>query len=406
MPRSPLPGAISLAGAAATPADERPLVLHLTYALDFGGLETLLVDCVNRMPAERYRHAIVCLTRYTAFSEKITQPGVALVALHKPPGHGLGTHWTFWRLLRRLRPAIVHTYNLSALEYNFTAALAGVPVRIHAEHGRDASDPAGTNRKHNFLRRVLAPLVDRFIPVSDDLQRWLKEVVGIPAAKTQLIVNGVDTARFNKGSAAGSPWPQDAFVIGTVARIQDIKNHRGLVTAFVRLRELLPEQRERLRLSIVGDGPLMGSLREQVEQAGLADVVWLPGARSDIPQLLQGFSVFCLPSLAEGTPVSLLEAMASGLPVVASRVGGIPEVVGEGQQGYLVAPADTEALATALARYAANTELARRHGDAARLSIEQRYGMTAMLTAYLGLYDELYQQKIGRHAAARQSEKA
>ena len=382
--------------------DKRPLVVHLTYALDFGGLETLLVDCVNRMPTDRYRHAIVCLTRYTEFCERITQPGVELVALHKPPGHGFGTHLDFWKALRRLRPAILHTYNLAALEYSFTAALAGVPVRIHAEHGRDAGDPAGVNKKHNFLRRRMVPFIDRFIPVSDDLQRWLTQVVGIPAAKTKLIANGVDTARFTRQPAGpgDSPWQAGDFVIGTVARIQDIKNHRGLVEAFERLRALLPQHRAHLRLSIIGDGPLMPALRAQVAAAGLDDVVWLAGARTDIPQLLHTFSLFCLPSLAEGTPVSLLEAMACGLPVVASRVGGIPEVVTEGEHGYLVPPSDTEALATALGRYVADPDLARRHGDAARRRIEQRFGMDAMLSAYLGLYDHLYEQKIGRRVVA------
>ncbi|RZL30576.1 MAG: glycosyltransferase, partial [Rubrivivax sp.] len=318
---------------------QRPLVVHLTYSLDVGGLETLLVDCINRMPPERYRHAVVCLTRYTDFAARITQPGVELYALGKPPGLGLGTHLKFWKLMRQLRPAILHTYNLSALEYNFSAALAGVPVRIHAEHGRDASDPQGLNPKHNFLRRRLAPFIDCFIPVSEDLHRWLGETVRIPAAKTLFIKNGVDTERFATAAMAAtaanppSPWGPDDIVIGTVARIQNVKNHRGLLAAFARLRELAPDSRARLRLSIVGDGPLMDTVRAQVAALGLQDVVWLPGARADVAGLLPGFSLFALPSLAEGTPVSMLEAMACGLPVVASNVGGIPEVVTDGVEG-------------------------------------------------------------------------
>ncbi|WLI88909.1 TIGR03088 family PEP-CTERM/XrtA system glycosyltransferase [Massilia sp. R2A-15] len=387
---------VTLNGAAAA-APERPLVVHLTYALDFGGLETLLVECVNRMPAHKYRHAIVCLTRYTDFVSKITQPGVEIVALHKPPGLGLATHARLWALLRRMRPQLLHTYNLAAMEYAFTAAMAGVPIRIHAEHGRDAGDPHGINPKHNFLRRRLAPFIDRYVPVSDDLRGWLRQVVAIPERKISLITNGVDTERFRPGAggAAPSPWGPDHFVIGTVARVQDIKNHAGLVAAFARLRELLPDQRERLRLSIVGDGPLLPALRAQVAAAGLDDVVWLPGARSDIADLMHSFSLFALPSLAEGTPVSLLEAMASGLPVVASNVGGIPEVIVDGEHGALVAPADTEALAAALARYAGSPALALGHGAAARARIEQRYSMTAMLAAYTGLYDELCAAKLG-----------
>lgn len=381
---------------------QRPLVVHLTYSLDVGGLETLLVDCINRMPPERYRHAVVCLTRYTDFAQRITQPGVALYALGKPPGLGLGTHLKFWKLMRRLRPAILHTYNLSALEYNFSAALAGVPVRIHAEHGRDASDPHGLNPKHNFLRRRMAPFVDCFIPVSEDLHRWLGETVRIPAAKTLFIKNGVDTERFAAAASLAahpaSPWGPDDVVIGTVARIQDVKNHRGLVSAFARLRELVPEQRDRLRLSIVGDGPLMGAVREQVASLGLQDVVWLPGARADVAALLHGFSLFTLPSLAEGTPVSMLEAMACGLPVVASKVGGIPEVVSDGVEGSLVPPQDVEALARALADHVRDPALRRQRGEAARARVEAAFSMRAMLAEYGKLYDRLCRHKLRQPA--------
>jgi sugar transferase (PEP-CTERM/EpsH1 system associated) len=375
---------------------QAPLVVHLTYMLDFGGLETLIVESINRMPATKYRHAIVCLTRYTDFAKRITRPDVEIFALNKPPGMALGTHVDLWKLLRRLRPTILHTYNLAAIEYAVTARLAGVPVRIHAEHGRDAGDPEGKNPKHNFLRRRVAPFIDCFVPVSDDLHTWLGTVVGIPGTKTLFIKNGVDTDKFGAGAAAGavSPWTEGDFVIGTVARIQDIKNHRGLVDAFIRLRELLPQHRHRLKLSIVGDGPLLPALRAQVAAAGLDDAVWLPGSRSDIAQLMHTFSVFALPSLAEGTPVSLLEAMACALPVVASGVGGIPEVVTPGKHGSLTPPADVEALAAALAQYVEQPALVREHGAAGRRHIEQAYSMTSMLAAYTALYDRLCLQKL------------
>ena len=373
--------------------DTRPLVVHLVYSLGVGGLETLLVDCINRMPA--WRHAVVCLTTYTSFADRIRRDDVELHALGKPPGLGLGTHRTFWRLMRRLRPAVLHTYNLAALEYAFTATLAGVPVRIHAEHGRDAGDPHGLNPKHNFLRRRLVPFVDRFIPVSEDLNRWLGGVVRIPAAKTLFIKNGVDTDAYAPGGtpAADSPWTHDDIVIGTVARIQDVKNHRALVAAFAQLRDRLPDLASRLKLSIVGDGPLLPAVREQVAALGLQDAVWLPGARADIADILHTFSVFALPSLAEGTPVSMLEAMACGLPVVASRVGGIPEVVDEGMQGLLVPVGDVDALTDALARYAQDARLRAAHGGAGRARVEERFSLRAMVTAYGALYDGLCRSK-------------
>ena len=381
-----------------------PLVVHLVYRFDFGGLETVLAECVNRIPATEYRHAIVCLTDYTEFADKITQPEVPIFALHKAPGLGLGTHAAFWKLMRQLRPTILHTYNLSAIEYVFTATLAGVPVRIHAEHGRDLSDPEGKNRKHNLLRRLLIPFIDCFVPVSRDLRQWLTDAIGVPDAKNLLINNGVDTDQFralpSTAAATATTTAPTEFVVGTVGRIQDVKNQKGLVDAFVRLLSLLPQERARLRLHLVGDGPLLPQIRTQVEAAGIADRVWLAGSRTDIAELMRGFSVFALPSFAEGTPVTLLEAMASSLPVVASKVGGIPDVVSE-ESGVLTAATDTEAIAAALMQYCREPALAARHGAAGRRTVEQHYSIAAMLTAYTRLYDALSAAKAVAPSSAR-----
>jgi len=365
-----------------------PLVVHLIYRFDFGGLETLVAECINRMPAEQYRHAIVCLTGYTEFAAKVSRPGVDIIALDKPPGLALATHLKLWKLLRRLKPAVLHSYNLAAVEYAFTAAVAGVPVRVHAEHGRDAGDPHGLNRKHNLLRRGLTPFIDRYVPVSDDLQRWLRQVVGVPDAKTLMIANGVDTDRFRPRQDQHAAQRRE-FVIGTVGRIQDVKNHSGLVDAFIRLRDLLPNERDRLRLAIVGNGPLLNMITEKVRLARLQDVVWLPGSRTDIAELMGGFDVFALPSIAEGTPVTVLEAMASGLPVVASRVGGIPEVVEDQVTGLLTPPSDPGALAEALAVYVRDPALAARHGAAGRARVERSNSIAAMVAGYARLYDTL-----------------
>lgn len=384
-------------GGNAVSAHQPPLVVHLIYRLDIGGLETLLVDAINRMPAHRYRHAVVCLTDYTDFAQRITRPGVELFALHKPPGAGLGIHVSLWRLLRRLRPAILHTYNLGTIEYAMTAFAAGVPVRVHAEHGRDAGDPQGLNRKHNLLRRLMAPFIDRIVPVSRDLHTWLTDVVGISPGKLLLIDNGVDTERFRPakpGEVRTEPWQenQEAFVIGTVGRLQDVKDQATLIDAFAILTRLLPE--ERLRLVLIGDGPLRPQLAARVQQAGLADSVWLPGPRSDVAAAMRSFSLFALSSIAEGTPVTLLEAMATGLPVVSTAVGGIPDLVPDGVAGALVQPRNPAALAEAIVPYIRNHERARLHGTAGRARVEQQYSMDAMLAAYVGLYDGLCQTKM------------
>jgi sugar transferase (PEP-CTERM/EpsH1 system associated) len=371
-----------------------PLIVHLLYRLDFGGLETMLVERINRMPAEKYRHAIVCLTDYTDFSKKITKPGVELFSLDKPPGMAPATHLKLWKLLRRLKPAILHTYNLSAVEYGVTALLAGVPVRINGSHGRDASDPEGKNRKHNFLRRMMIPFYDCCYSNSADLMVWNRKVIGVPDSKNRLLPNGIDTDKFQPGPHPGrgtdfGAFPENSVVIGTVGRVQDVKDHAGLVDAFLILLKMLPEKRAQLRLAIIGDGPLLPEIREKVTAAGIGDLVWLPGARTDIPQVLRTFSVFALSSIAEGTPGSALEAMATKLPVVATRVGGAPEVVGENVTGMLVPPRNPEILAAALARYVEQPALAAQHGAAGLERVTKKYSMAAMLAGYTGMYDAL-----------------
>jgi len=176
-------------------AKHPPLVVHIIHSLGTGGLENGLVNIINRTPPERYRHAIVCLTESGEFAGRITAPGVEVIALHKRPGHDLGLYWRVWKTLRRLRPAIVHTRNLSTLEMQFVAALLPGVKRVHGEHGRDVFDLDGTNRKYNLLRKAARFVVQRYIAVSKDLERWLIDTVGVPAARVRQIYNGVDQAR-------------------------------------------------------------------------------------------------------------------------------------------------------------------------------------------------------------------
>ena len=374
-----------------------PLIVHLTYSLDFGGLETLLIERINRMPAGAYRHAVVALTRSTDFARKITKPDVEVYALNKQPGLSLGTHAALFKLLRRLRPAILHTYNLAAIEYAPVALLAGVPVRVNGLHGRDAADPEGRNPKHKLLRQLMLPFYDCCYANSGDMLAWNRDVIGVPGHKSCLLANGIDADRF-RPLEQGEARPDFGFgpgcrVIGSVGRVQDVKDHATLVDAFALLRARLPEQAGKLRLAIVGDGPLLAPLREKVRTLGLEGLVWLPGARYDIPEILRGFDVYAISSIAEGTPGSVLEAMASGLPAVGTRVGGVPAVIADGVTGQLVPPRDPAAMADALARYLLAPELAAAHGAAGRARVLSHYSMPAMVAGYQALYDSLLERK-------------
>ena len=362
-----------------------PLVVHVLYRFEVGGLQTLLAQCINRMPAQHYRHAVVCLAGHTDYANLVHRPDVQFHTLDKQPGQSLSSHRALWTLLRRLRPAVLHTYNISTIEYCLTAWMAGVPLRIHAEHGRDSIEMSGRHRKYNTLRRLLVPFIDRFVPVSADLGAWLRHTVGVPQHKIRLIANGVDTTHFTPGPER-EPGAPPTIWIGTVGRIDRIKHHDGLLDAFALLLAAFPLQQANLRLAIVGDGPLLPALRERVAREAWGHQVWLPGARADVAQIMRGYSVFVLPSLSEGTPVTILEAMATGLPVVASRVGGVPQLVIDGQTGLLSDPADPHSLAGAIGAYIADPALAGRHGAAGRARVEAHFCVDTMVTQYDTLY--------------------
>lgn len=389
--------------APASPSAGAPLVAHVIYALGTGGLENGLVNLINRCPPGRYRHAIICLTRAEAFAGRIQVPGVEIVELHKRPGHDPLMYWRLWRALRRLRPAIVHTRNLAALETQVLGLLMPRCRRVHGEHGRDVSDLRGSNPRYRRLRRLLAPLIHRFIAVSRDLADWLVKDVGLPADKVTQIYNGVDHARFAaatevSGDAAstrslpGLPadfLPPGARVVGTVGRLAAVKDQLTLIRALAHILADQPDYRSHLRGILVGDGPERAALERAIAEAGLQDVIWLAGDREDIPALLARMDVFVLPSLGEGVSNTILEAMAAGLPVVATRVGGNPELVVPGETGELVPVGDASALAAALRALLDEPELAARLGAAGRERVRRNFDWPRTVAAYLQVYDEV-----------------
>ena len=375
--------------------DARPLVLHVLYRFDVGGLENGVVNLINRMPAEAYRHAILALTEVTDFRNRIRRDDVQFISLNKPPGHLYRLFPRLMRIFRELKPAIVHSRNLAALEVTVPAWLAGVPVRIHGEHGRDVGDLDGSNRTYQWVRRAYNHFVTHFIALSRDLETYLTGCVGIAARKVTQIYNGVDAERFQPAvtqtlTFADCPFKRsEHWLVGTVGRMQTVKDQTLLARAFVRALELAPELKPRLRLVMIGDGPLRTEAQALLAAAGLADLAWLPGERNDIPEILRGLDCFVLPSLAEGISNTILEAMASGLPVIATQVGGNPELVVAGRTGQLVPAGDSEALAQAILAYARAPELARAAGQAGRAEVERRYSLDAMVQAYQALYDRL-----------------
>ena len=379
--------------------DKRPLVAHVMYRFDTGGLENGIVNLINHMPESAYRHAVISLTEITEFRQRIQRPDVAFFALNKAPGHVLWIYPQLLRLFRQLRPAVVHTRNLAALEAQVPAWLAGVPARIHGEHGRDVGDFDGTNKKYQWIRRIYSPFVKHYIALSRDLADYLTHPVGISSKRVTQIYNGVDAQRFHpveqRQAIAGSPFnAPEYWIVGTVGRMQTVKDQTNLAKAFVQAIRLAPELRHHLRLIMVGDGPLRAESLAILDAAGVTDLAWLPGERQDIPEIMRGLDCFVLPSIAEGVSNTILEAMASGLPVIATAVGGNTELVDDGQNGLWVPASDPASLAAALVALGRDTERARTMGRCGRQRVEKHYSMGAMVRKYQALYDRLLHKRV------------
>lgn len=385
----------------------KPRIVHVLHSLGTGGMERVVVSVINQT-RDRYQHAVVCLADAGAMRDEIADSSVPCVVIGKRPGKDWRAYVKLWRTLRDLRPDLVQTCNLGALDATVVAKLAGARRVVHAEHGRDVSDPLGRNRKYRRMRRWLQPCITRFVAVSDDLASWLRDDVRIRRDKIACIVNGIDCERYARSADAGRRLladiaPPGALVIGTVGRLDAVKDQAGLIEAFAQLCANAGDAARDWRLVIVGEGAERARLEAQIAQVDMIDRIHLLGNRDDVPVLLGEFDVFVLSSIAEGIPLTVLEAMAAGLPVVATRVGGVGEVVVDGETGVLVPPSTPEALAHALGALARDAGLRQRLGAAGHARAETRFGMRAMVAAYASLYDELLE---GTHASARLTARA
>ena len=254
-----------------------------------------------------WRHAVISLTDISAnFRRRVGRDDVLYASLAKRPGHLVNYYPTLFRLFREMRPAIVHTRNLAALEASVPAWMAGVGARVHGEHGWDMHDLAGSSRKYRLVRRLYRPFVQKYVALSKHIEAYLQTHVGVPGDRITQIYNGVDTERFSPALEERTPIPAcpfigpDCWLVGTVGRLEAVKDQRCLALAFIRAVALSPVARRRMRLIIIGDGPMRASVIGELERAGVADLSWLPGERDDVPDVLRGSRLLRAPLTRRG----------------------------------------------------------------------------------------------------------
>jgi glycosyltransferase involved in cell wall biosynthesis len=370
------------------------VVFQILPSLVVGGAERLVVHLVERLNRERFAPVCICLESPlgTHYEARVQASGTPLYFL----GKGAGASWRVLQqldaLFRQYRPTVVHTH-IIGLNYAYPLMFRyRTPARVHTVHSL-AQHEVGV--RIGAWVRILAfrYRIGHVVPVAvaEDVRTTIRQLYGYLDAP--LIPNGIPTDEYAPDPNRRRRWRErhglepEAIVLTHVGRFAPPKNHALLIEAFAQLRTHTP-----LYLLLVGGGELEDAVRQQVAGLGLQERVRFLGVRADVPAILNASDLFVLSSRWEGNPLSVMEAMAAGLPVVSTAVGGVPELVREGETGLLVPSGDAAALARALQALVDDPARREAMGKAARQHAITHFDIRHTVRQYEALYERLLQK--------------
>lgn len=366
-------------------------VMQVITQLPGGGVEQLLVDLLPQLNRDHFNISLCCIHKRGHLVDVLQARGVP-VHLVK-----LNSRWDpigiyrLTRLMQKEQIKIVHTHMYASSISGIVAArLAKVPVIIANMH----SMHEWHTKRRIWTAKKLFNSADKIIAVSDCIKKDLIDKLKLEPQKTLTIHNGVDLARFTPqievaGQNENLDIKDDEFVIGAIGRLVAFKGFTYLLKAA----KIIYSQQPKFKLVIVGGGELKQPLKQQAQELGIADKVIFTGRQDNVLPFLASFELVVMSSITEGLPIVSLEAMAMGKAVVASRVGGIPEVVEERVTGLLVPPKDPSALAQAIITLMENPELRKSLGQAGRARVEEFFSLQHMYEQTADLYTQLLKQK-------------
>jgi glycosyltransferase involved in cell wall biosynthesis len=375
----------------------RPRLLVLTVGLGVGGAEEIVHRSLPRIQAEGFDVTLGSLKRGGEMLEEFRQGGVRVESLGGSSPWNPGLLGRLWSWIRRERFDVIHSHlywaNLAA---RLSGRSAGVRAVINSHHGMDA----WITPSSRWVERRTGSLADRVIACSEAVRQRALEV-GLPEGKVVTVPNGIEVGRFSDTSRreslrAGLGLAPDQPVVGSVGRLDEpVKGLAVLVEAMERVVKTLP----RTVCLLAGEGPARPLLRDAIVARGLTESVRLLGGRRDVPDLLQALDLYVQPSRLEGFGLSVLEAMAAGKAVVASRVGGLPEVVSDGVTGDLVPPGDPAALASAILALLMDPQRRRQMGGEGIARAARCFPLEKMVRGWTAVYREILSGTRRREAA-------
>jgi glycosyltransferase involved in cell wall biosynthesis len=355
---------------------------YVIWSLGLGGAEQVVIRLAAGLDRRRFEPLICCLDERGPFAQQAEQAGIEVVAMGKRGPLDAGAAHRLARLFRSRRIEVVHTHLWGGNVWGRLAALwARVPKVVTSEHNLDT-----WKKPHHFLiDRALAPATTRLVAVSRQVREFY-EANGVGRGRWQVIHNGVDTgpapARGRGAAFRDLGLGPDAPVVALIGRLVPAK----APDVFLRAVALAAVRVPALQALVVGDGPQRSQLEGEAQRLGLAGRVLFTGVRKDVPQLLAGLDAVLFSSVREGLSLTMLESMAAGVPVIATEVGGTPELITHGRTGLLVPPGQPERLAQALVGLLEDPAAAAAIREAARKCVEERFSLSSMIEAHAELY--------------------
>ncbi|KAA3658314.1 MAG: glycosyltransferase [Calditrichaeota bacterium] len=367
-------------------------VAHLMQVLHFGGKENGIVNIVNNTDSEIFENYIITFIKGGSLHKMVKPERCKIVSTGRKWGNDSTLPFKVAGRLRENDVHMLHTHAWSTLIEGYGGAkLARTPVIIHGEHGTMKDDSS----KHRIIQRFIWDRFDKILSVSEVLSDQLAKRIGYPREKIQTLVNGVDLDKFIDHRHLENykeivDLPADTPVFGSVGRLVQVKNYPLLLRSAKKVFEKMPNA----RLLLVGAGPLYPETKAMIQELGIAEKTIFIRWRKNIPDYIRAMDVFILPSFSEGMSNTILEAMACSRTVIATDVGGNPELVDNNKTGMLVPSDDDEAMSAAIIDLLHNTEKRRTFAAAGRRKVEEQYTFQQMIRRYEKLYIELAEEKM------------
>lgn len=369
----------------------RKTILQVLHSLNVGGAEVLAAGLARQL-SDEFQFVFACLDELGELGNALQAEGVNIEVL----GRGQGIDW---KCARRLRQVIkqhsvdlVHAHQYTPFFYALTTGILRTrPPVLFTEHGRFYPDYPRPKRM--VFNRTLLRKKDRVIAVGEAVRQALIDNEGIPEQRTNVIYNGVDLHRFHSDQKPSHrqrlreelSLSDEDFVVTLVGRLDFLKDH---LTA-VRTAERISQAGIPLKMLFIGEGPERSKIETEIQKRQLEHCVRLLGTRHDVSELLQAADLCFLCSISEGIPLTLIEGMACSLPVVSTDVGGVAEVVVDGQTGYLAPAENDEILAEGVVRLARDSALREKLGSLGRQRVEEAFSLEHMHQLYRNQYREM-----------------